>query len=80
MAYLKKNFKSLSSQMHNLPKTPAKGTPEDYLPFRLPIGGHKNLSIDLSTANPRPSASSLTAWWTDAHLQAIISTWHHCWG
>src|SRR5207245_524252 len=48
MAYLKKNFKSLSSRMHNLPKTPAKGTPEAYLPFRLPIGGHKNFSIDLS--------------------------------
>jgi len=48
MPSLKKNFKSLSSQMHNLPKTPAKGTPEAYLPFRLPIGGHKNFSIDLS--------------------------------
>jgi hypothetical protein len=48
MAYLKENFKSLSSRMHNLPKTRAKGTPEAYLPFRLPIGGHKNFSIDLS--------------------------------
>ena len=34
--------------MHDLPLTPAKGTPEDYLPFRLSIGGHKNFSIDLS--------------------------------
>ncbi len=48
MPSLKKNFKSLSSRIHNLPKTPAKGTPEAYLPFRLPIGGRKDSSIDLS--------------------------------
>ncbi len=48
MEYLNKNFKSLSSRMRNLPKTPAKGTPEAYLPFQLSIGGHKNLSVDLS--------------------------------
>ncbi len=48
MPSLKKNFKSLSSRIHNLPKTPAKGTSEDYLPFQLSIGGRKDSSIDLS--------------------------------
>jgi len=46
--YLKKNFKSLSSRMHNLFYTWTNETSGDYLPFRLSIGGHKNFSIDLS--------------------------------
>ncbi len=46
--YLKKDFKSLSSRMHDLSDTWTNETSGDYLPFRLSIGSHKNFSIDQS--------------------------------
>src|SRR6266487_752190 len=48
MPSLKKDFKSLSSRIHNLSDTWTNEASGDYLPFQLSIGGRKDSSIDLS--------------------------------
>ncbi len=49
--------------MYNLSDTWTNETPGDYLPFRLPIGGHKNFSIEdpnpVGTVDREPSAVRL---------------------